>query len=129
MCSTTSVVVARTDEMTISSGKENKREAVSKSSIDETLLVTWQRHYSSMGIYQRIRRLSKQAASLFSRMSPVRLIQLFGETNVYSNKLPRKVLLPSQQSITQEGLCSDHHFFPCPMAWRSPLSAKALMDS
>jgi hypothetical protein len=50
MCSTTSVVVARTDEMAISSGNENKREAVSTSSIDETLLAMWQRHNSSMAV-------------------------------------------------------------------------------
>jgi hypothetical protein len=69
MVSTTSVLVARTDEMTIASGKENRREAVSKSPIDETLLATWRCHNSSMGIYQRRRYLLKQAASLISRMS------------------------------------------------------------
>jgi len=40
--------------MKMPSGREKKREAVSKSPIDETLLATWQRHNSSMEVYQRI---------------------------------------------------------------------------
>lgn len=70
ICNTTSVVVARTDEMTMSSGKQNKREAASNSPIDETLLASWRRHNSSMEVYQRSARLFKQATSLFLRMSP-----------------------------------------------------------
>src|SRR5437879_596982 len=69
MRTTNSVVVARTDEMKMSSGRERKREAVSKSPIDETLLATWQRHNSSIGVYQRITEMSKQAGSLILRMS------------------------------------------------------------
>jgi len=64
MRTTKSVVVARTDEMKIPSGRENKREAMSKLPIDETILAMWQRHNSSMAVYQRITRLSKQATSL-----------------------------------------------------------------
>src|SRR5258708_2519202 len=64
MRTTNSVVVARTDEMKMPSGRENKREAVSKSLIDEALLATWQRHNSSMAVYQRITEMSKQAGSL-----------------------------------------------------------------
>src|SRR5260370_21767097 len=64
MRTTNSVVVVRTDEMKIPSGRENKREAMSKLPIDETILAMWQRHNSSMGVYQRITRLSKQATSL-----------------------------------------------------------------
>ena len=48
MCSTTSVVVERTDETQIPSGSENKREIVSNSPIDEILLAIWQHHNSSM---------------------------------------------------------------------------------
>jgi len=62
-------VAGRTDEMTMPSGRENKREAMSKLPIDETILAMWQRHNSSMGVYQRITRLSKQAGSLFLGMS------------------------------------------------------------
>src|SRR5205085_34523 len=69
MRTTNSVVVARTDEMKMSSGRERKREAVSKSPIDETLLAMWQRHNSSIGVYQRITEVSKQAGSLILRMS------------------------------------------------------------
>jgi hypothetical protein len=50
MRTTKSVVVARTDEMKMPSGRANKREAMSKSLIDETLLATWQRHNSSMAV-------------------------------------------------------------------------------
>ncbi len=64
MRTTKSVVVARTDEMKIPSGRENKRETMSKLPIDETILAMWQRHNSLMGVYQRITRLSKQASSL-----------------------------------------------------------------
>ena len=70
MRTTKSVVVARTDEMKIPSGRENKRETMSKLPIDETILAMWQRHNSLMGVYQRITRLSKQAGSLILRMSP-----------------------------------------------------------
>src|SRR5437868_15036671 len=72
MRTTNSVVVARTDETKMSSGRERKREAMSKSPIDETLLATWQRHNSSMGVYQRITEVSKQAGSLIVRMSHYR---------------------------------------------------------
>jgi hypothetical protein len=61
------------------SGRENKREAMSKLPIDETILAMWQRHNSSMGVYQRITRLSKQAGSLFLGMSPFRLSAEFGD--------------------------------------------------
>jgi len=64
MRTTKSVVVARTDEMKIPSGRENKRETMSKLPIDETILAMWQRHNSLMGVYQRITLLSKQASSL-----------------------------------------------------------------
>src|SRR5258706_14331250 len=70
MRTTKSVVVARTDEMKMPSGREKKREAMSKSPIDETLLATWQRHDSSRAVYQRITEMSKQAGSLILRMSP-----------------------------------------------------------
>jgi hypothetical protein len=48
---------------------------MSKSPIDETLLATWQRHNSSMGVYQRITRLSKQASSLKLGMSPNHVVK------------------------------------------------------
>ena len=70
MRTTKSVVVARTDEMKIPSGRENKRETMSKLPIDETILAMWQRHNSLMGVYQRITRLSKQASSLNVGKSP-----------------------------------------------------------
>jgi len=72
MRTTKSVVVLRTDEMKIPSGRENKREAMSKLPIDETILAMWQRHNSSMGVYQRITRMSKQATSLILKMSRLR---------------------------------------------------------
>src|SRR5258708_37878192 len=56
--------------MTMPSGRENKREAMSKLPIDETILAMWQRHNSSMAVYQRITRMSKQATSLNVGMSP-----------------------------------------------------------
>ena len=57
---------------------------MSKSPIDETLLATWQRHNSSMGVYQRITRLSKQAGSLILRMS-------LYQYSVYSYPLPEQI--------------------------------------
>src|SRR6266478_2127305 len=62
-------MVVRTDEMKRPSGRENKREAMSKLPIDETILAMWQRHNSSMAVYQRITRMSKQASSLNVGMS------------------------------------------------------------
>jgi hypothetical protein len=84
--STTSVVVVRIDEMMMSSGKENKREAVSTTSIDGALLATWLCHNSSMGVYQRMRSLSKQAASLFSRMSPFGLSKTLNLHKIFPGK-------------------------------------------
>src|SRR5947207_3875182 len=83
MRTTNSVVVARTDETKMSSGRERKREAMSKSPIDETLLATWQRHHSSMGVYQRITEVSKQAGSLIVRMSHFSVIENILATPVH----------------------------------------------
>src|SRR5881227_2022187 len=85
--------------MKMPSGRANKREAVSKSPIDKTLLATWQRHNSSRGVYQRITRLFKQAGSLFLRMSHYPL-------DVYTERRLRLYRPPRSRWL-------DQYAYPC----------------